>query len=68
MLIVDSVKLLKIMIERGLSYRDLSRTCGIQENYLAKIIRNGGSIRIKTLSKLANALNLDYNYLLKEEL
>ena len=64
---IDSAKVRAAMIAGCFSVRGLSKTAGLAENTIQKVLnRAGGRYNMRTLGKLAKALNVPASVLIKE--
>lgn len=64
---IDVEKLNRAIIEKGLNYTDLAKKADISKTQISRIINSDGSRpRTKTISKIANALEIDYKEICKE--
>ena len=65
---IDVEKLNRAIIEKGLNYTDLAKKANISKSQISRIVNSDGSkSRTKTISKIANALGVDYKEICKEE-
>lgn len=63
---INIAKIQEILIEKGISYTELSKLTGISKTHISRII-NGKTTRVRTttINKLAKALDKNGNDLLE---
>jgi len=67
-MIVDMNKINSLVIEKGLSYTELSKKSGISKQHLSRMKSNNGyNVRSKTVSSLAYALDVNYRVFTRED-
>lgn len=47
-----------IMLDRSLSYKDLGDMIGVSKQQISNILNGPGSVSLKTVEKIADALNI----------
>lgn len=67
MLKVNRNKFLLAMSKAELTSAELHKKANVGRNVISKLMNNDTEIMPKTLGKLARALNIDIEYLIKEE-
>lgn len=63
---IDSIKLELAIANKGFSVRELANICGVNEVTISKMRKGGCKTRLKTLGKIAKALNCDVSELIEK--
>lgn len=65
---IDKIKLTEAMIEKEMNMSDLAKKSEVSKSQISRLMKEDTKkIRLDTLGKIANALEIDYKALLKDE-
>lgn len=67
MLIVDSKKIARFLVERQLNCNDLARACNVSPGTISNLSRRDCTVQFPVLGRIAQALGVDFTQLLKED-
>ena len=65
---IDKIKLTEAMIEKEMNMSDLAKKSEVSKSQISRLMKEDTKkIRLDTLGKIANAFEIDYKALLKDE-